>query len=82
MLKNTYTRLKKFNEENPRFVGYLTGVSVMTAFCLWIDNVETKWQEENGFKTVRLFKDTDTDEILAYDPSGNRFKLRFPEETD
>lgn len=80
MFTKTVNRLKKFNEENPRFVGYCTGVVLMTVAFSAIDRIINNQNEAAGFKNIRLYKDSETGDILAEDLNGYMWKAEFPED--
>lgn len=80
MLTRTIDRLKKFNEEEPRFVGYCTGVVLMTVAWAVVDRLIVNSQEAAGFMTVRLYKESETGDILVENINGTVFKAEFPAE--
>lgn len=79
MLNKAKTKVKRFYDENQAYCGYVGGVVLTTvAFigvCLFVDYTN----EQNGFKTIRLYKDSETGDILAQDTSGKMWKADFPE---
>ena len=80
MLKEAKARTMKFYEENRTYCGFVAGVVLMTAVSTTIDVLFDRQYEKHGFKNVRLFKDSETGDIIAEDIYGQKFKAEFPED--